>query len=175
MSQVRHFDAFHFCPSCGTQGGSSPSLKQYVCPACDFHYFSNAAAAVIAIIPNAAGEILFVRRGKEPARGMLDLPGGFVDPLETIETALQREVQEEIGAVIREFTYLTSFPNRYAYRGVLYFTIDLVFVCTVEDVPMHPEQGEIEDILFLSPDRIDRTAIGFESVRNTIDYYLARQ
>lgn len=43
------------------------------------------------------GAILLVVRGHEPFRGRLALPGGFVEPGETVETAVQREVEEETG------------------------------------------------------------------------------
>lgn len=43
------------------------------------------------------GEILLVVRGHDPFRGRLALPGGFVEPGETVETAVRREVEEETG------------------------------------------------------------------------------
>lgn len=46
-----------------------------------FVYYFNPSSAVACFIKNAKGELLLVRRGKEPAKGTLDLPGGFVDML----------------------------------------------------------------------------------------------
>lgn len=42
-------------------------------------------------------QILLIRRGNEPFKGMLALPGGFVEPDETAEEAVVREVREETG------------------------------------------------------------------------------
>jgi NAD+ diphosphatase len=145
----------------------------FVCRACDFQYFQNAAAAVMAIICDPEGQILFTRREREPAKGKLDLPGGFVDPLETAETALAREVLEETGLVVTATRFLTTFTNRYVYRGVTYYTLDLAFVCTVPDLMPLGAHDEVTETLFLAPTDIDMDEIGFESVRNVLQAFLA--
>ena len=174
MSQSEHFAHFHYCPRCGANDVHTPNMKLLVCRACDFHYYTNAAAAVIALIHNEAGDILFVRRGREPSKGKLDLPGGFVDPQETIENALTREIKEELGLDIAEFSFLASFPNRYLYREVLYHTVDCVFVCTVADLTPLLDTDEIEDVVFIPPNAVDFDEIGFQSVRSAIRHYQSR-
>src|ERR1039457_2303418 len=84
------------CPRCGSESIFWPSLKNIECTACGFVLFLNMAAAV-AVIMECRGKILFGIRKHEPARGMLDLPGGFVDPGETAEEAVRREVKEELN------------------------------------------------------------------------------
>ena len=78
----------------------------------------------MALIRNAKGEILVARRGKEPAKGTLDLPGGFVDNYETGEEAVAREVMEETGLKVDEVKYLFSLPNIYPYSGIVVHTLD---------------------------------------------------
>lgn len=172
---LRPFDSFRHCPHCGSTNVGTPALKQFVCADCSFTYFSNAAAALMGIVRNDGGDILLVRRGREPARGKLTLPGGFVDPLETIETAMAREIEEEVGIAIRAMTYLTSFPNRYEYRGVLYFTIDLVYVCEAENpTPRRESDGdEITEAFFAPASAIAPEEIAFESGRRAIAAYRA--
>ena len=160
------------CPGCGSTNCSSPTIKQFVCRDCGFQYFQNASSAVIAIISDAQGRVLFTRREREPARGKLDLPGGFVDPLETAETAVTREVEEETGLLVTATRFLTTFTNTYVYRDVSYYTLDLVFVCTVRDLSVLVASDEVSDVLFLWPPEIDPTEIGFDSVRNALHAFL---
>ena len=55
------------------------------CENCGFEYFMNPSAANVAFIVNENDELLVERRKNEPAKGMLDLPGGFTDIGETAE------------------------------------------------------------------------------------------
>jgi NAD+ diphosphatase len=172
MHPIYPLSCFAYCPRCGASDGHSPTIKLFVCRACGFQYFQNAAAAVIAVICNPDNQLLFPRREREPARGKLDLPGGFVDPLETAETAVAREVLEETGLEVAAARFLCTFTNRYEYRGVIYYTLDLVFRCTVTDLAPLCAREEVTETLFLSPAEIDMEEIGFESVRNAIRAFL---
>ena len=83
-------------------------------------------------IRNSKGELLLVRRAKEPAKGTLDLPGGFVDMYESAEDAAHREVKEETGLDIAGCRYLFSIPNLYPYSGFEVHTVDMFFECLTE-------------------------------------------
>ena len=65
----------------------------------------NAPADVVpcvgAIIVDAAGRLLLIKRGHEPGMGLWSIPGGRVEPGETDEQAVIREVREETGLVVR--------------------------------------------------------------------------
>ena len=95
-------DIFGYCPRCGKGGFAINDFKSKRCSGCGFTLYFNAIAAAVAVIVNEKGELLVSRRAKEPAKGTLDLPGGFIDRFETGEEGLAREVLEEIGLRVPE-------------------------------------------------------------------------
>lgn len=54
-----------------------------------------------AIVRDQAGRLLLIRRGHPPGKGLWSLPGGRVDPGESDEAAVVREVREEAGLDVR--------------------------------------------------------------------------
>jgi len=53
-----------------------------------------------AILTDDAGRLLLIKRGHEPGKGLWSIPGGRIEPGETDEEALIREVREETGLVV---------------------------------------------------------------------------
>ena len=72
-------EKFIFCPVCGNKSFNINDFKSKKCGTCGFTYYANPCSATAAFILNDRGELLVAKRGKEPAKGTLDLPGGFVD------------------------------------------------------------------------------------------------
>jgi len=87
--------------------------------------------AVGAIITNEAGQVLLIERAREPGLGKLGMPGGFVDPNESAEVALRREILEEVGLVVGELTFLITSANAYSYQGVVLPVLDIFFSARV--------------------------------------------
>lgn len=123
---------FHYCPQCGAEGFRDHAERAKHCASCGLTYFHNTASAVAILLRDRTGQYLFVRRAHAPAEGTLDLPGGFVDPMETVEAAVARELLEETGLRVERMRYLTSRPNRYPFSGVLVYTSDLFFLAEVD-------------------------------------------
>ena len=126
-------DKFAFCPVCGSKHFEINNFKSKQCQDCGFTYYANPCAATAAFILNARQELLVVRRAKEPAKGTLDLPGGFVDMYETAEEGMRREIMEETGLKVQELQYLFSSPNVYLYSGMGVHTIDMDYLVRVKD------------------------------------------
>jgi NADH pyrophosphatase NudC (nudix superfamily) len=162
---------FDYCPQCGKKTLQFQDNRKLFCPECGFNLYHNIAAAVSVLVKSKKGYII-LKRGKEPARGMLDLPGGFVDPEESAEDACRREIREEIGVEIGSLTFLGSAPNIYPYKGVTYNTCDLFFTAECLEADFRRQEEEIEDILLLRKEEIDIEQFAFDSVKHFLKNHL---
>jgi NAD+ diphosphatase len=166
-------DHLKFCPQCGQQSLQWQPPKQWQCPACDYLYFHNPAAAVALIIRHE-DQILLTRRNQQPGLGLLDLAGGFVDPNESAEQTCCREIQEElgIGLQIEKLKFLASRPNTYPYRGILYRTLDLFFEYEMTEKPsMTIETSELQEVIWLPIDQLKPEDFAFDSFKNFFQDY----
>lgn len=126
--RVHPLAKFSFCPVCGSKLWVVNNFKSKRCESCGFVYYGNPSAANVALILNEHDELLVVRRKKEPAKGTLDLPGGFTDMDETGEEGVIREVLEETGLHVTRADYLFSIPNLYRYSDMDIHTLDMFSV-----------------------------------------------
>ena len=165
-------EKYKYCPVCGSSHFVKNSPKSLRCSGCGFELFMNPAAAVVAFITNAKGELLVERRKLEPAKGTLDLPGGFADVLETAEEAVAREVMEETGLKLTEARYLFSLPNVYRYSDLDVHTLDMFFACRVEDDAALRAGDDAADCFWLAPADIHTEQFGLRSVRQGLLMYL---
>jgi ADP-ribose pyrophosphatase YjhB (NUDIX family) len=178
---------FKFCPSCGSQKIVFENGRVFRCPDCDLVYYHNVAAATGCVINTGgpgAGRLMLLVRGKEPAKGKLDLPGGFVDSGEGALEGLYRELGEEIGwtpplppgAVLAEvFTLFASFPNVYPYKNIVYHTCDLFFALSapgLTEADLRLEPGEIAGVRLVSPAEINDEDLAFDSTRRALRAYV---
>ena len=168
-------EKFGYCPVCGSSHFENDSPKSKKCSACGFEYFMNPAAAVVAFITNQRGELLVERRKLEPAKGTLDLPGGFADVLETAEEAVAREVMEETGLKVVGASYLFSLPNTYRYSGLDVQTLDMFFSCKIEDDTALKAGDDAADCFWLAPADVHTEQFGLRSVRQGLYLWLDRK
>ena len=165
--------AFEFCPKCGSNSFfTSDKGRSFKCEECHFQYFINSSAAVACLIFNSMGELLLTRRAFEPNKGMLDLPGGFVDPMETAEEAATREIKEELNLDLSNLQYLVSFPNLYPYSNMVIPTVDLAFVCETDDISCLKPGDDVASVEFFPPGEVNFDALCTESMRQIIRFYL---
>ena len=162
-------DIFRYCPVCGKEGFAINNVKSKRCEGCGFVLYFNAISATVAVIMNEKDEILVARRAKEPAKGTLDLPGGFADSMETAEEAVIREVLEESGMRVRETKYLFSLPNKYLYSGFEEHTLDMFFLCRTEPGDCPVANDDVEELTWMSLDDIRPELFGLQSIRKGIE------
>lgn len=171
LSQFHPQRVCKYCPRCGSAQYNPHSSKSQKCDECGFVFYTNAAGAVAAIITNTQGEILLTTRAFEPGKGLLDLPGGFIDPGESVEQALHREISEELNIQIVSAQYFGSFPNEYVYGGILYYTIDLVYECTIADMSTIQAADDVSGFGFYKPSVEIIEQIGLHSIKKIIAAY----
>jgi NAD+ diphosphatase len=160
-----------FCPRCGSTDLDFTAPNAFTCRGCHKPLFLNVAAAVAAIIERGDGTFLLARRNHEPARGMLDVPGGFLDPLEGAEAGLVREIREELRLDLDHLEFFGTFPNRYVFQGLTYFTCDIVFRATARSFDAIMLSDEIQEVVFTKPDEVRLDDLAFESVRAIVEAY----
>lgn len=173
MFPLHPLDKFKYCPVCGSNQFEVNDFKSKHCLKCGFTYYANPSSATASFIRNSRGELLVAVRGKEPAKGTLDLPGGFVDMYETAEEGVVREIKEETGLDVAAPRYLFSISNRYLYSGFVVHTLDMFFEVFVDD-DVHPKADDDAAVLqWMAMDKINPADFGLQSISQAVSRYLA--
>ena len=163
---------FKYCPLCGSPHFEENNEKSKRCADCGFVYYFNSSAATVAFILNGKGELLVCRRAKEPAKGTLDLAGGFIDMYETGEQGVAREVLEETGLEVSQATHLFSIPNTYLFSGFLVHTLDQFFLCKVKDDSCLRAMDDVAESFWLPLSEVNPEEFGLNSVRQGVIRFL---
>lgn len=159
---------FHFCPVCGSGHFEINDSKSKRCADCGFTYYLNSAAAVVGIVLNNKKEVLVSRRALAPAQGTLDFPGGFVDPGESVEQAIFREMKEETGMEVTMEKWLFSIPNKYRYGGMDIFTTDNFIFCNMEHAEEARAHDDAAELLWIPPQSLRAEEFGLQSMRTAV-------
>lgn len=159
---------FKYCPKCGSDHFIENNFKSKRCERCGFVYYFNSSSSTIALIINEDKELLVATRAHDPAKGTLDLPGGFVDMNETGEKAVIREVKEETNLDVKEAKYLFSIPNTYVYSGFEVHTLDLVYLCNVNNIEEMKAEDDVSNLQFIKISDLKPDLFGLISVKEVI-------
>ena len=118
------------------------------------------------------GRLLVARRGKEPAKGTLDLPGGFVDMDETAEEGMVREIKEETGLQAERVAYLFSLPNIYVYSGMEIHTLDMFYRVEVAAEAEAHAGDDAGEVMWVPLEEVCPDLFGLASVRRAVKRFL---
>ena len=160
-------ETFSYCPSCGKPDPVFKDEKRYFCSYCGFEYFHNVATAAGVFIVSK-GRLVSLVRSREPGKGLLSLPGGFVDPGERAEDAVRRECIEEMSYCPEGFDFLGTCPNQYIFKNMIYHTCDLYFLSrddSLEQELLCPAEDEVAAIDLIPIERFDTARFAFDAAR----------
>jgi NAD+ diphosphatase len=164
--QLLDWDRHHrYCGRCGTPTEAKSEERARVCPGCKLTAYPRLAPAVMALV-RREGEILLGRSHHFPP-GMYSALAGFVEPGETLEQCLMREVEEEVGVQVSRARYFASqpwpFPN----------SLMIAFICDWVAGEIRPQAGEIEDARWFNVLQLPKLPSRISIARRLIDAAVA--
>jgi NAD+ diphosphatase len=167
--QVINWNVMHrFCGRCGTATDRGLETEQFsrVCPKCGALYFPRLNPAAIVLVYRAE-EVLLARAPQFP-KGMYSTIAGFVEPGETIEQTVAREVREEVGIEVKNINYFGSQPWPFPNSLMIGFTAEYA------DGELAPDPDEIEDAGWYSADDLPHLPPKISIARAMIDDFASQ-
>lgn len=163
--QIVNWDKTHqFCGQCGTITNTAPNEYAKVCPSCGLiNYPRISPAIIVAIVKDK--EILLARNAKSPY-GFHSVLAGFVEPGETLEQCVSREVYEEVGLKVKNIKYFGSQPWPFPNSLMVGFTAEY------ESGEINVDKNEIAEAYWFKVDNMPQIPSSISIARKLIDWYV---
>jgi NAD+ diphosphatase len=160
--QIMEWDRTHqFCGVCATPTVARPQERVRACPACGHLVYPRLAPAVMMLVRR--GRELLLGRSPHFQPGVYSALAGFVDPGETLEACVAREVMEEVGVTVRNLRYFGSqswpFPH----------SLMIAFFADYAGGDIVPQPDEIEDAQWFDIDALPDLPMAISISRRLID------
>jgi NAD+ diphosphatase len=164
--QLVDWDRNHqFCGRCGAPTLAKSEERARICPSCRLTAYPKLSPAVMALVRK--GRQVLLARSPHFPKGMFSALAGFVEPGETLEQCLEREVLEEVGIKVRNPRYFASqpwpFPN----------SLMLAFICDYESGEIRPQEAEIEEAEWFDVFQLPKLPSKISIARRLIDAAVA--
>ncbi|HEX8969051.1 MAG TPA: NAD(+) diphosphatase [Chloroflexota bacterium] len=141
--QILLWDATHrYCGRCGQPTVHAPAERAKLCPQCGLLSFPRLSPAVIMLVQR--GDELLLARNRAFAEGFFSVLAGFVEPGESLEEAVAREVREEVDLELRDIRYFGSQPWPFPHSLMIGFTAHYA------GGEIHPQPEEIVEAAWFS-------------------------
>ena len=166
--QIVDWDRNHrFCGRCGTPTGLNADERSRTCPRCGLQHFPRLSPAVIVLVTR--GEEMLLARSPHFAKGVYSTLAGFVEPGESLEDTVAREVLEEVGVTLTGVRYFGSQPWPFPNSLMVGFTAQWA------EGDLRPQPGEIEDARWFHPGELPLLPAPMSIARALIDSFLSRR
>jgi NAD+ diphosphatase len=160
--QIMDWDRSHqYCGRCGTPTALKRDERARQCSACGLTAYPRLAPAVMALIRR--GDELLLARSPHFAPGMYSALAGFVEPGESLEQCLHREVKEEVSVEVTGLRYFASQPWPFPH------SLMIAFNCEYAGGESTPEAGEIEAAAWFDIDHLPVLPNPISIARRLID------
>jgi NAD+ diphosphatase len=165
--QVIEWDRTHrYCGRCGTPTRDKPGERAKECPACGYVAYPRVSPAMMALVTRGR-ELLLARAHRFPS-GMFSALAGFVEPGETIEDCIVREVREEVGLEVGEVSYFGSQSWSFPHSLMIAFTAEYA------GGEIRCEDAEIAEARWFPADALPPLPSSLSIARRLIDRTAAR-
>jgi NAD+ diphosphatase len=164
--QLVDWDRTHqFCGRCGTPTAPKPDERVRVCPACKLSAYPRVAPAIMALVHrrNRGRDELLLARSHHFPPGMYSALAGFVEPGESLEQCVAREVGEEVGVRVERLRYFASQPWPFPH------SLMIAFVCEWRDGELRLQDAEIEDAKWFEVLQLPKLPSRISIARRLID------
>jgi NAD+ diphosphatase len=166
--QVVDWDRTHqLCGRCGVPLKTSQTERAKECPQCGLLQFPRLTPAIIVLVER--GNELLLARSRHFMPGMYSVLAGFVEPGESLEEAVVREVREEVGISVKDIKYFGSQPWPFPH------SLMIGFVATYAGGKISLDDSEIEDAGWFTADRLPRIPGKISIARKLIDWFVDKQ
>lgn len=156
-----------FCGSCGVVLQPLGRERAMACPSCRAHFYPRLSPSIIVLVTR--GDHLLLARSPRFANGMYSTLAGFVEPGESIEACVHREVAEEVAVRVENLRYVTSQSWPFPHSLMLGFHADYAG----GEIVVQPE--EIVDAGWFALDELPLLPPPGSISRYLIDLYIAQR
>jgi NAD+ diphosphatase len=157
-----------FCANCGERTEHADGGHERSCPACDAHHFPRTDPVVIVRVVDGA-RLLLGRQARWP-EGRFSVLAGFVEPGETLEEAVRREVREESGVEVDDVGYVASQPWPFPSSLMIGFHA----VANGGPEP-RPRDGELSEVRWFERPELEAAVAGSADLRLPPPYSISRR